>query len=86
MASLLNNLDKLQAADNNTKEPNPTNMVDEDKMVNLVDILIKKKASRYNKILWSGTYQSLKDSVASTCFLVRELEKNEDIFAGRAFL
>ena len=30
MASLLND---LEAADNNTKEPDPTNVVDEDKMV-----------------------------------------------------
>ena len=30
MASLLNNLDKLAAADNNTTEPNPTNVVAED--------------------------------------------------------
>ena len=33
ITSLLHNLDKLEAADNNTKEPNPTNVVDEDKMV-----------------------------------------------------
>ena len=33
MTSLLNNLDKLEAADNKTNEPDPTNMVDEDKMV-----------------------------------------------------
>ena len=33
MTSLLNNLDKLEAADNNTIEPNSTNVVDEDKMV-----------------------------------------------------
>ena len=58
MTSLLNNLDKLEAADNNTIEPNPTNMVDEDKMVTLVDILICKKASRDNKILRSGTWRS----------------------------
>ena len=48
MASLLND---LKAAVNNTKEPDPTNMVDEDKMVTLVDILISKKASRDNNIL-----------------------------------
>ena len=60
-------------------------MVDEDKMVTLVDILIHKKASRDNKILRSGTQQSFKDSVGSNCFLVKELEKNEDVFAGRAF-
>ena len=30
MASLLNNLDKLAAADNNTTEPDPTNVVAED--------------------------------------------------------
>ena len=48
MTSLLNNLDKLEAADNNTKEPNPTNVVDEDKMVTLVDILIHKNTSRDN--------------------------------------
>ena len=51
MTSLLNNLDKLEAADNNIKEPDPTNVVDEEKMVTLVDILIHKKASRDNKIL-----------------------------------
>ena len=33
MTLLLNNLDKLEAADHNTTEPNPTNVVDEDKMV-----------------------------------------------------
>ena len=33
MTSLLNNRDKLEAADNTTSEPDPTNMVDEDKMV-----------------------------------------------------
>jgi len=33
MASLLSNLDKLEAENNNTKEPDPTNVVDEDKMV-----------------------------------------------------
>ena len=33
MTSLLNNLDKLEAADNNNIEPDPTNVVDEDKMV-----------------------------------------------------
>ena len=57
MTSLLNNLDKLEAADNNTKEPDPTNVVDEDKW-SLVDILICKKASRDNKILRSGTRRS----------------------------
>ena len=30
MASLLNDLDKLDAADNNTTEPDPTNVVAED--------------------------------------------------------
>ena len=55
MTSLLNNLDKLEAAGNNTMEPKPTNVVDEDKMVTLVGILICKKASRDNKILRSGT-------------------------------
>ena len=85
MTSLLNNLDKLEAADNNTKEPDPTNMVDEDKMVTLVDILICKKASRDNKILRSGTRQSFKYSVGSNCFLVKELEKKEDVFAHIAF-
>ena len=55
MTSLLNNLDKLEAADNNTIEPDPTNVVDEDKW-SLVDILICKKASRDNKILRSGTW------------------------------
>ena len=30
MASLLNNLDKLDAADNNSNEPDPTNVVAED--------------------------------------------------------
>ena len=30
MASLLNNLDKLDAADNNSNEPDPTNIVAED--------------------------------------------------------
>ena len=30
MASLLNDLDKLAAADNNTTEPDPTNVVAED--------------------------------------------------------
>ena len=54
MNSLPNNLDKLEVADNNTKEPHPTNVVDEDKIVTLVDILIRKKASRDNKILRSG--------------------------------
>ena len=73
MDSLHNN---LEAADNNTKEPNPTNVVDEDKIVTLGDILIHKKARRGNKILRSGTWQSFKDSVASNCFLVKELEKN----------
>ena len=57
MTSLLNNLDKLEAADNNTIEPDPTNVVDEDKW-SLVDILICKKASRDNKILRSGTWRS----------------------------
>ena len=57
MTSLLNNLDKLEAADNNTIEPDPTNVVDEDKW-SLVDILICKKASRDNKILRSGTRRS----------------------------
>ena len=33
ITSLLNNLDKLEAADNNTKEPDPTIVFDEDKMV-----------------------------------------------------
>ena len=33
MTSLLNNLVKLEVADKNTKEPDPTNMVDRDKMV-----------------------------------------------------
>ena len=55
MTLLLNNLDKLEAADNNTKEPDPTNMLDEDKTESLVDILIRKVASRENKILRSGT-------------------------------
>ena len=31
MASLLNNLNKLDAADNNSTEPDPTNIVAEDK-------------------------------------------------------
>ena len=57
MTSLLNNLDKLEAADNNTIEPDPTNVVDEHKW-SLVDILICKKASRDNKILRSGTRRS----------------------------
>ena len=56
MTLLLNNLDELEAAENNTKEPDPTNVVDEDKMVSLVDILIHKKASRDNKILRYGTW------------------------------
>ena len=86
MTLLLNNLDKLEAADNNTKEPDPTNMVDEDKMVTLVDILICKQASKDNKILRSGTWQSFKDGVASNCFLVEELEKNEDVFAAEPFI
>ena len=30
MASLLNDLDKLEAADNNSTEPDPTNVVAED--------------------------------------------------------
>ena len=30
MASLLNNLDKFEAADNNSNEPNPTNVIEED--------------------------------------------------------
>ena len=30
MASLLNDLDKLEAADNNSTEPDPTNIVAED--------------------------------------------------------
>ena len=30
MASLLNNLDKLETADNNSTEPDPTNVVAED--------------------------------------------------------
>ena len=30
MASLVNNLDKHNAADNNSNEPNPTNIVAED--------------------------------------------------------
>ena len=40
MASLLNNLDKLDAADNNSIEPNPTNIVAEDMDNNgsLVDV------------------------------------------------
>ena len=44
MTSLLNNLD---AADNNIKEPDPTNVVEERaEEVTLVDILICKDASR----------------------------------------
>ena len=86
MTLLLNNLDKLEAADNNTKEPDPTNMVDEDKMVTLVDILIHKKASRDNKILRSGTRQSFKDSVGLNYFLVKELENNDDVFAAEPFI
>ena len=40
MASLLNDLDKLDTADNNSNEPNPTNVVAEDidDKVTLVDI------------------------------------------------
>ena len=34
MASLLNDLDKLDAADNNTTEPDSTNIVAEDKDTN----------------------------------------------------
>ena len=33
MASLLNDLDKLEAADNNSTEPDPTNIVDEDNVL-----------------------------------------------------
>ena len=41
MTSLLNNLD---AADNISKEPDPTNFVeDKDRSGNLVDILIRKE-------------------------------------------
>ena len=32
MTSLLNPLDKLEAADNNSIEPDPNNVVDEDKV------------------------------------------------------
>ena len=32
MTSLLNPLNKLEAVDNNTSEPNPTNVVDKDNM------------------------------------------------------
>ena len=41
MASLLNDLDKLDAADNNSTEPNPTNVVAEDMEINggsLIDV------------------------------------------------
>ena len=49
MASLLNNLDKLPVlADNNSNEPDPTNVVVEDKDADgtLVDILTVDKVSR----------------------------------------
>ena len=49
MASLLNNLDKLPAlADNNSNEPDPTNIVVEDKNADgtLLDILTVDQISR----------------------------------------
>ena len=58
MTSLLNPLNKLEAADNTTTEPDPTNVVDEDNMF-FNDYIDLKMTSRDNRI---GIWLSFKDS------------------------
>ena len=65
MTSPLNPLNKLEAADNTTTEPNPTNIVDEDNVF-FYDYIDLKKASRDNKIYKYSTLQSFKDSLGRT--------------------
>ena len=65
MTSLLNPLNKLAAVDDNSREPNPTNIVDEDNMFfsNYID---PTKASRDNKIHTYGIRQSFRNSLGIT--------------------
>ncbi len=85
MASLLNDLNKLDAADNNSTEPDPTNVVAEDIDSNgsLIDVYWSVDEVSRDKM---HNPKIVADSGLSCTWSFKMLEKNDNLFVSRAFL
>ena len=86
MASLLNDLDKLDAADNNSTEPDPTNIVAEDIDSNGSLVNVYLSADEVSRDIELANHSKIvADSGLSCTWSFKKLEKNDKLFVCGAF-